>query len=81
MDKTSYIAGVIYYMTEDQEVRMAAIQLLNGERTLKELEACPSMRNYTLRAKRSWKELERKSPHHIPQAIIDFVEAHIYSHQ
>jgi hypothetical protein len=81
MDRTSYIAGILYYLTNDVQVQEVAIDILNGELTVKEAGARPTMQPYVMLAKKRLKELEKNTTDNQHVEIIQFVENNLYSYQ
>ncbi len=81
MDRTSYLAGVLYYLTSDVQVQEAAIDILNGELTVKEAGASPILQPYVLKAKKRLKELEKNKSDKQHLEIVQFVENYLYSYQ
>ncbi|WP_066058152.1 hypothetical protein [Robertmurraya korlensis] len=81
MDRTSYIAGILYYLTNDVQVQEVAIDILNGELTVKEAGARLTMQPYVMLAKKRLKELEKNTTDNQHVDIIQFVENNLYSYQ
>jgi hypothetical protein len=81
MDRTSYLAGILYYLTSDVQVQEAAIDILNGELTVKEAGARPTLRPFVLQAKKRLKELEKNTTDKQHLEIVKFVENYLYIYQ
>jgi hypothetical protein len=81
MDRTSYLAGILYYLTSDRKVQEAAIDILNGELTVKEAGARPFLHPFVLRAKKRLKELEKNNTDKQHGEIVQFVEKYLYTYQ
>lgn len=81
MDRTSYLAGILYYLTSDRKVQEAAIDILNGELTVKEAEARPFLHSFVLQAKKRLKELEKNNTDKQHGEIVQFVEKYLYIYQ
>lgn len=81
MDKISYLAGVLYYLTSNVEVQEAAISILNGELTVREAKACPSLKTFIVQAEKRLKELERNIADVQHLEIVQFVETYLYTYQ
>ncbi|PLR79981.1 hypothetical protein CVD25_20540 [Bacillus canaveralius] len=76
MDKTSYIAGLLYYLTDREDIQAAAIELLNGELTLKKATKNRQICDYVSKAEKQYAsnmidpELQKK--------VVFFVESHLF---
>ena len=81
MDRTSYLAGILYYLTSDVQVQEAAIDILNGELTVKEAGARPTFQPFVLQAKKRLKELEKNTTDKQHLEIVQFVENYLYIYQ
>lgn len=81
MDRTSYLAGILYYLTSDIQVQEAAIDILNGELTVKEAGGRPFLQPFVLQAKKRLKELEKNQTDKQHGEIVQFVENYLYSYQ
>ncbi|PLR78292.1 hypothetical protein CU633_06175 [Bacillus sp. V3-13] len=76
MDKTSYIAGLLYYLTDREEVRAAAIELLNGELTLKKASKNRQICDYISKAEKQY--ASKNIDPELQKKIVFFVESHLY---
>ena len=81
MDRTSYLAGILYYLTSDRQVQDAAIDILNGELTVKEAGARPFLHPFVLQAKKRLKELEKNKTDKQHGEIVQFIETYLYTYQ
>lgn len=78
LDRTSYIAGILYYLTDDSVVKKAAIEILNGELTLKEASKNKTVKRYLNLAEKQLKSKDVSERMH--KQIIEFIEKNLYEY-
>lgn len=78
LDRTSYIAGILYYLTNDADVKKVAIKILNGELTLKEASKNKTVKRYLSLAEKQFKSKNVSEPMH--KQIIEFIEKNLYEY-
>lgn len=78
LDRTSYIAGILYYLTDDSYIKAAAIEILNGELTLKEASKNKTVKRYLSLAEKHFKS--NSAPESLHKQIIDFIEKNLYEY-